>query len=168
MRKSLASLGVLLCLIASFPTWASDRIYKYYRLSESKTADFDHSPYLLTVSSHDLSIYPHSVVNFTVSTDAVLAAQALAAAQAASAARTPASVEPADSKPDAAKPDIVKFSGRRHYSLIEENVFGRSGVSHVVFNRAEGTVYLDFIGAKEGKTFYYKEVAPPNQVVATH
>lgn len=124
---------------------ASDRTRTIYRISEKSAEDVDSSPYLLTVSSNNLKQYPRSIVTFLVTTDLPSKNRSIASA-AAGAEQT-----------DASMSSVPKLRAKRHYTLIQQDEFGRSGKTHVSFDRKNGTVFLDFVG-KGGKTFYFKEV----------
>lgn len=142
----LVGISATLGILSSF---AADRTLTYYRISEKSLEDVDSSPYYLIVDSSDLKKYPRSVVTFTVTTDR-------------KASRGPAALMPAgnDKPPE-------KIRAKRHYTMINEGVFGRHGEPMLTFYQKSNTVFVGFVG-KEGKTFYFKKVSPPSADLAQH
>lgn len=120
---------------------AGERMVKRYRIDERSVSQLEQSPYLLTVTSGDLVKYPRSVVTFVVSTER---------------GRSPSSIIPND-----------PVSAKRHYSMMSKDEFGHAGTPQVIFDREAGTVFIGFVGGKEGKKYFFKEL-PPVPEIAQH
>ncbi len=125
---------------------AGQRIVKQYRIGEQPNR-VEQSPYILTLTSGDLNKYPRSVVTVTLSTER---------------GRSISSIAPGQT------PAPERLSAKRHYTMMTDDQFGHAGTPEVIFDREAGTVFIGFIGGKEGKTYFFKEISSVRPEVAQH